>query len=74
MSEIPAMPYEPCLFHEKSLASIESNTRADGEDLLKEAAAIPLRPRTTPFRLIEANEALASLAGDAISGTAVLVP
>jgi propanol-preferring alcohol dehydrogenase len=74
MSEIPAMPYEPCLFHEKSLTSIESNTRADGEDLLKEAAAIPLRPRTTPFRLVEANEALASLAGDAISGTAVLVP
>jgi alcohol dehydrogenase, propanol-preferring len=74
MSDIPAMAYDSCLFHEKSLTSVESNTRADGEDLLKEAAEIRLRPRTTTFGLAEANEALLALSRDEIRGTAVLVP
>jgi threonine dehydrogenase-like Zn-dependent dehydrogenase len=51
MSDIPALSYDACLFHEKTLTSVESNTRADGEDLLREADAIGLRPRTTPFPL-----------------------
>ncbi|HEX4826486.1 MAG TPA: zinc-dependent alcohol dehydrogenase family protein [Candidatus Polarisedimenticolaceae bacterium] len=74
MSPIPAMDYGPHLFHEKTLTSVESNTRADGEALLREAAAIPLRPRVASFPLAEANEALAALAGDGFRGTAVLVP
>lgn len=74
MSDIPSMAYDSCLFHEKSLTSVESNTRADGEDLLKEAAAIPLRPRTTTFPLTEANDALGALSRDEIRGTAVVVP
>jgi propanol-preferring alcohol dehydrogenase len=74
MSDIPSMAYDACLFHEKSLTSVESNTRADGEQLLKEAAEIPLRPRTTTFDLAEANEALLALSRDEIRGTAVLVP
>ena len=34
MTPVPALDYEECLFHEKSLRSVEANTRADGEPLL----------------------------------------
>jgi propanol-preferring alcohol dehydrogenase len=74
MSDVPSLDYDSCLFHEKTLTSVESNTRGDGEALLREAAEIPLRPRTTAFGLLEANEALAALAHDDVRGTAVLVP
>jgi propanol-preferring alcohol dehydrogenase len=74
MSDLPPMRYDECLFHEKTLTSVESNTRADGEELLREAAAIPLRPRVTTFGLGEANDALLALVHDGINGTAVLVP
>jgi propanol-preferring alcohol dehydrogenase len=74
MSELPPLDYASCLFHEKTLTSVESNTRADGEQLLHEAAAIPLRPRVTELRLESANEALIALRHDGVWGTAVLVP
>ena len=74
LSDLPSMPYGACLFDEKTLTSVTSNTRADGEELLREAAAIPLRPRTTTFPLAAANEALAALASDVVFGTAVLIP
>ena len=74
MSDIPAMSYEPHLFYERELVSVTANTRADGEGLLREAAAIPLRPRVTQFSLARANEALAALAHDDINGAGVLVP
>jgi alcohol dehydrogenase, propanol-preferring len=74
MTDVPAIDYEGCLFHEKTLTSVESNTRADGTELLREAAAIPLRPRVAAVPLRDANEALATLAGDGFAGTAVLVP
>jgi len=73
MSDLPSMPYDACLFHEKTLTSVEANTRTDGAELLREAAAIGLRPRTTAFPLSEANEALQALSSDAIRGTAVLL-
>jgi propanol-preferring alcohol dehydrogenase len=73
MTPIPEMDYEECLFHEKNLRSVEANTRADGEDLLREAAQIPIRPKVTPFRLEEANRALARLKADQIDGTGVLL-
>ncbi len=73
MSDLPPMSYDACLFHEKTLTSVESNTRADGEELFREAAMIPLRPRVTTFGLAEANDALLALARDGIRGTAVLV-
>jgi nucleoside-diphosphate-sugar epimerase len=31
----PKLAYDVCLFHEKTLTSVESNTRADGDDLLR---------------------------------------
>jgi propanol-preferring alcohol dehydrogenase len=73
MSRIPAMDYEPCLFHEKTLRSVEANTRVDGTELLAEAAAAGIRPRTTTFPLADANEALVHLGDDRIDGSGVLV-
>ena len=73
MTPVPAMDYGECLFHEKNLRSVEANTRADGEDLLREAAAIPLRPEVTTFPLEHANEALIRLKQDRIDGTGVLM-
>jgi propanol-preferring alcohol dehydrogenase len=72
MSPIPEMDYEPCLFHEKMLRSVEANTRADGAELLAEAADAVIRPRVTTFPLAQANEALARLADDRIDGSGIL--
>lgn len=73
MTDVPAMAYEPHLFWEKTLQSVTANTRRDGEALLAEAAAIPIRPRVTTYALAEANRALQDLAGDRVAGTAVLL-
>jgi propanol-preferring alcohol dehydrogenase len=73
MTPIPAMEYGPHLFHEKTLRSVEANTRQDGEDLLREAAEIPIRPSVTTFPLHHANEALMALKADRLDGTGVLL-
>jgi propanol-preferring alcohol dehydrogenase len=73
MSAVPAMAYEPNLFWEKTLQSVTANTREDGEALLAEAAAIPIRPRLTRYPLTEANLTLQALASDRVTGTAVLM-
>ena len=49
-----------------------ANTRQDGLDLLREAAAIPLKPRTQRFPMSDANRALQSLKAGAINGAGVL--
>ena len=72
LSDIPALNYERHLFHEKTLRSVTANTRQDGEELLRLAAEIPLRPKTTEFQLPEANEALRQLKRDQIQGSGVL--
>jgi alcohol dehydrogenase, propanol-preferring len=73
MSDVPAMSYEPHLFWEKTLQSVTANTREDGEALLREAAAIPIRPRVRRYALADANRALQDVAGDRVEGTAVLM-
>jgi propanol-preferring alcohol dehydrogenase len=73
MTPVPSLDYAECLFHEKTLTSVEANTRADGEDLLREAASVPIRPEVTPFPLEQANEALILLKADQIDGSGVLV-
>lgn len=71
MSEVPAMPYQ-LLYGERVLRSVANNTRQDGEDLLRVAAEIPLKPRTVVFPLSEINQALNALKNDAIQGAAVI--
>ncbi|HZD54812.1 MAG TPA: zinc-dependent alcohol dehydrogenase family protein [Candidatus Aquicultoraceae bacterium] len=72
MSDIPAMNYRECLFHERNVRSVTANTRRDGEELLREAAQIPIRPRVALFPLEEANRALRMLKEDGLEGTGVL--
>lgn len=73
LSDIPSLNYERHLFHEKNLRSVTANTRTDGEELLRIAAEIPLRPHTTPFPLSDANRALQALKHDGIQGSGVLM-
>jgi len=73
MTPIPVLDYQECLFYERNVNSVTANTRQDGLDLLREAAEIPIRPRTQPFPLEAANSALQLLKADQIEGTGVLV-
>ena len=73
MTDLPPLQYERHLFWEKTLRSITANTREDGEALLAEAAAIPIRPRVTRYGLMDANRALQDLTEDRVEGTAVLM-
>jgi propanol-preferring alcohol dehydrogenase len=72
LTDIPPLNYQRHLFHEKTLRSVTANTRHDGQELLKVAAEIPLRPHTTLFPLKDANRALQELKQDRINGSAVL--
>ena len=72
MSPIPALDYGD-LFFERTIRTVTSNTRADGEALLEEAARIPIRLTTTTFSLAQANEALDGLKRGAFAGSGVLV-
>lgn len=72
MTAIPALDYTKDLFQERTLQSVTANTRQDGLDLLKEAAAIPIRTHTVPFKLEEANLALQQLKKGNIQGAGVL--
>jgi alcohol dehydrogenase, propanol-preferring len=72
LTPIPAIDYDRDLFQERILRSVTANTRQDAVDLLREAAAIPIRPRTQGFRLEEANVALQALKSGKINGAGVL--
>jgi propanol-preferring alcohol dehydrogenase len=73
MTTIPPLDYDAELFGERVVRSVTANTKQDGLDLLREAAAIPIRPRTQRFRLEEANQALQALKAGRINGAGVLV-
>ncbi len=74
LSDIPGLNYADELFREKQLRSVTANTRADGEEFLRLAAALDVRPTVTPRPLAEAGAALRDLAADRVTGAAVLVP
>ena len=71
MSDIPAFAYR-LLWGERSISSIANLTRADGEDFMKLAAVVPLRPTVTRYPLARANEAIADLRAGKVEGAAVL--
>ncbi len=73
MTSIPEMDYETHLFHEKNIHSVTANTREDGNELLRVAAEIPIRPQVELFPMERANDALIRLKEDSIQGSAVLV-
>ncbi|HEX6726752.1 MAG TPA: zinc-dependent alcohol dehydrogenase family protein [Nitrospira sp.] len=72
MSPIPSLNYDQDVFGERVIRSVTANTRQDGLDLLREAAAIPIKPHTIRFPLEEANRALQELKAGTFQGAAVL--
>ena len=71
MSPIPQLEYS-LIYGERVVRSVANNTREDGHEFLKEAAAVPIRTSIQEFTLEDANEALLALKSDAIKGAAVL--
>jgi alcohol dehydrogenase, propanol-preferring len=74
LDRIPQFDYDQLLWGERQMRSVANMTRSDARDFLKLAAEIGLKPKTTMFRLDQANEALAAVKNDAIDGAAVLLP
>jgi len=73
MTAVPPLDYERDLFYERNIRSVTANTRADGEELLAEAARIHIRPATTTFPLEDANRALVLLKRGGFAGAGVLL-
>ncbi len=72
LSDIPPLEYQRHLFREKTLTSVTSNTRADGEDLLRLARRFGVRATVTPYPFGQADRALDDLLHDRVHGAAVL--
>ncbi|WP_395695126.1 zinc-dependent alcohol dehydrogenase family protein [Nocardioides sp.] len=72
MSDVPAMSYADHLFLERDLRTVTSNTRRDGEELLRLAVRLGVRAHTTVYPLDGAGRALADLAAGRVQGSAVL--
>jgi propanol-preferring alcohol dehydrogenase len=73
MSPIPSLDYQKHLYGERDIHPVEANTRQDGRELLVEAAAADVRPRTRSYALEDANQALADMKAGRIDGTGVLM-
>ena len=74
LTDVPRLNYAEELFREKQIRSVTANTRADGAEFLRLAAALQVRPSVTLRPLAEADRVLADLAAGRITGAAVLVP
>ena len=72
MSPVPTLDYTQHLFYERDLRSVTSNTRQDGQDLLQEAARIPIRPEVRHYAFDDVNQALQDLKADRINGTGLV--
>jgi alcohol dehydrogenase, propanol-preferring len=73
MTDIPAMPYR-LIYGERTLRSVANTTRRDAEELLREAAAIPIRTVVEPFPLDRANEVLVAMQQSRLKAGAALIP
>ncbi|MCA1657063.1 MAG: zinc-dependent alcohol dehydrogenase family protein [Actinobacteria bacterium] len=72
LSDVPPLVYADHLFQERQVRSVTANTRADGEEFLAIAARIGIRSTTSSYPLEQADEALADLAHDRVTGAAVI--
>jgi alcohol dehydrogenase, propanol-preferring len=72
MSDIPALSYQRHLFGERTVCSVASNTRRDGEEFLVLAERLGIQVTTTPVPFEQADRALLDLAGGRVRGAAVL--
>jgi alcohol dehydrogenase, propanol-preferring len=71
MSAIPSFSYD-ILWGERVLRSVANLTRRDGEEFLALAPKVPVKTRTVPYRLEDANQALDDLRAGRLTGAAVL--
>jgi alcohol dehydrogenase, propanol-preferring len=72
MSDIPALDYQRHLFQERTIRSVTSNTRRDGEEFLVLAQRLGVQVTTTPVPFEHADLALRDLAAGRVRGAAVL--
>lgn len=72
LTDIPPLVYDRHLFEERELRSVTANTRRDGEELLALAPRLGVEATVQPYSLERADEALADLAHDRVTGAAVL--
>jgi alcohol dehydrogenase, propanol-preferring len=72
LSDVPSLGYQRDLFEERSLCSVTSNTREDGESFLHIAAEIGIRVTPQVYAFEEASRALVDLREDRFVGAAVL--
>jgi propanol-preferring alcohol dehydrogenase len=72
MSEVPPLDYERHLFLERDLRTVTSNTRRDGEELLRLAERLRVRAHVTRYAFDETDRALADLSAGRFSGSAVV--
>lgn len=72
LSPIPSIDYDRWLSGERSIHSVEANTRADAAEYLRLALRLGITASTRTVPLREANEALIDLKEDRVAGTVVL--
>jgi alcohol dehydrogenase, propanol-preferring len=72
LSDIPALNYQRHLFRERTVCSVTSNTRRDGEEFLVLAQRLGIEVTTTPVPFEHADQALRDLAEGQVRGAAVL--
>jgi propanol-preferring alcohol dehydrogenase len=73
MTDIPPMTYADHLFLERDLRTVTANTRADGDEFLRLARTLDLRPTATPYPFDRAPDAVDDLRSGRASGSLVLV-
>lgn len=73
LSDVPVLNYQDHLFRERTVTSVTSNTRRDGEELLTLAARLGVRPHTTAYDLADGDRALRDLSHGDVTGAAVLL-
>jgi alcohol dehydrogenase, propanol-preferring len=73
LTDIPELGYRRHLFHERTLRSVEANTREDGRQLLAEAARIGMHVHAVRYAFDHADEALRDLRAGRFAGAAVIV-
>ncbi|REJ79441.1 MAG: zinc-binding alcohol dehydrogenase family protein [Acidobacteria bacterium] len=71
MSPIPEFKYR-LIYGERIIKSVMNNTRADGEEFLREAVEARIETSVRVYSFEEANQALIDLKTDAVRGAAVL--
>jgi propanol-preferring alcohol dehydrogenase len=72
LTDVPTLEYQRHLFREKTVTSVTANTRADGEEFLRLAGTLGVRPRVRPYPFDAADAALDDLAEGRFDGAAVL--